>query len=211
MISDKPIDFDRFVRWLMTAGVVVILYLALTELSSVLLPFLLAWLTAYLLDPLVCFVQKWIKKRVLAVLVLFLVIAIIAIVFVIALVPIMAEEVKHLYSLIDSQLNHLEWPAWIPKDIVVKAQSYLNNIDYKSMLQQDGMGDKVMVALTGVWNTVSGVYGIVGALFGIITYILYLMFLILDFQVLSESWRNYIPEKYKAFTLQLADDLEIQI
>jgi len=211
MISDKPIDFDRFVRWLMTAGVIVVLYLALTELSAVLLPFLLAWLTVYLLDPLVSFVQRWIKKRVVAVMVLFLTIAIVSVAFVIILVPIMAEEVKHLYSLIDSQLNHLEWPAWIPKDIVVKAQSYLENIDYTSMLKQEGMGDKVMAALTGVWNTVSGVYGIVGALFGTITYVLYLMFLILDFQALSNSWKNYIPNKYKAFTLQLTDDLEIQM
>jgi predicted PurR-regulated permease PerM len=211
MISEKPIDFDRFIRWLITGGIIVITYFALTKLSGVLLPFLLAWLTAYILDPAVVFIQRLIKKRVLAVFILFLVLLAFGAVLILLFVPIVAEEFRHLYFLIDAQLNTIQWPAWIPKDIVLKAQSYISSIDYKSLLQQDGISDKLFGVAKGVWNTVSGVYGIVGALFGIVTFLLYLVFLMLDFESLSEGWKDYIPAKNKAFVEQLAKDIEDQM
>tara|TARA_B110000046_G_scaffold174140_1_gene197554 strand:+ start:1129 stop:2199 length:1071 start_codon:yes stop_codon:yes gene_type:complete len=211
MISEKPIDFDRFVRWVIAGGFILVLYFALTKLSGVLLPFLLAWLTAYILDPLVLLIQRVIKKRVLAVFALCFLLLLVGGILILFLAPIIAEEFRHLYSLVNLQLNGLEWPAWIPKDIVVKAQSYLSTIDYKSILNQDGISDKLFGVAKGVWTTVRGVYGIVGAAFGIITYLLYLAFLMLDFQSLSDSWMDYIPQKHLSFVKQLAMDLEVQM
>ena len=105
----------------------------------------------------------------------------------------------------------MQWPSWIPRDIVLKVQEYLSTVDYKSILKQDGMSDKLFGFAKGVWDTVSGVYGIVGALFGIVTYLLYLVFLMLDFQSLSTAWKEYIPAKHKSFINQLAYDLEVQM
>jgi predicted PurR-regulated permease PerM len=211
MISEKPIDFDRFVRWIITGGVLLVIFFALTKLSGVLLPFLLAWLTAYILDPLVLLIQRLIKKRALAVFSLYFLILLIGAIFTLLLIPVIVEEFRNLSSLIDMQLNAMQWPAWIPKDIVVKAQGYLSSVDYKSILNQDGVTEKLFGVAKGIWIAVSGVYGIVGAIFGIVTYLLYLVFLMLDFQSLSEGWKGYIPEKHKSFVLQLAMDLEEQM
>jgi predicted PurR-regulated permease PerM len=52
------------------------------------------------------------------------------------------------------------------------------------------------------------VFGAVGALFGIVTYMLYLIFLMLDYEQVSDGWKQYVPLKYKDFVLQLVDDLE---
>ncbi len=78
-------------------------------------------------------------------------------------------------------------------------------------MNQDGVTDKLFGVVKGIWGAISGVYGVVGAIFGIVTYLLQLVFLMLDFQSLSESWKKYIPEKYKSFVLQLAMDLEDQM
>ena len=53
----KEITFDSFVRGALTVAGIVCVYLLLDRLSSVLLPFFLAWLIAYLLFPLVKFFQ----------------------------------------------------------------------------------------------------------------------------------------------------------
>ena len=211
MISDKPIDFDRFVRWLITCGLLVIAYFTLSKLGGVLLPFLLAWLTAYILEPLVLLLQRLLKKRAVSVFTLYFLILLFGAIITLLFVPIIAKEFSHLYALIDTQINAMQWPAWIPRDIVLKVQEYLSTVDYKSILKQDGMSDKLFGFAKGVWDTVSGVYGIVGALFGIVTYLLYLVFLMLDFQSLSTAWKEYIPAKHKSFINQLAHDLEVQM
>ena len=56
MIEQK-ITFDRFIRWALTALIVVAVLFLMNKLSGVLLPFFVAWLLAYLLYPIVKFVQ----------------------------------------------------------------------------------------------------------------------------------------------------------
>lgn len=57
MIIEEKITFDRFIRWMLTAVVVIAVLLLMNYLSSVLLPFFVAWLLAYLIYPVVKFVQ----------------------------------------------------------------------------------------------------------------------------------------------------------
>ena len=59
----REITFDRFVRgglWVACGAAVI---WALDCLSSVLLPFFLAWFVAYMLYPLVCFYQYRLRLR----------------------------------------------------------------------------------------------------------------------------------------------------
>ena len=96
MISDKPIDFDRFVRWLITCGLLVIAYFTLSKLGGVLLPFLLAWLTAYILEPLVLLLQRLLKKRAVSVFTLYFLILLFGAIITLLFVPIIAKEFSHL-------------------------------------------------------------------------------------------------------------------
>ncbi|MCD8203507.1 MAG: AI-2E family transporter, partial [Prevotella sp.] len=54
---EKKITFDRFVRGMLIALLVVGILFVINYLSSVLLPFFVAWLLSYLLYPIVKFVQ----------------------------------------------------------------------------------------------------------------------------------------------------------
>ena len=54
---DKTITFDTFVRWLGYGILVLGIVFLINYLGSVLLPFAVAWLIAYLLYPVVKFVQ----------------------------------------------------------------------------------------------------------------------------------------------------------
>ena len=68
---DKPITFDTFVRWLGYGLLVIAIICLLNYLGSVLLPFAAAWLLAYLLYPIVKFVQyrMHLRSRVLSIVV----------------------------------------------------------------------------------------------------------------------------------------------
>ena len=57
METTRPYTFDRVVRILIGSAVLIILFLLVKRLSSVLLPFFIAWLMAYLLHPFVRFIN----------------------------------------------------------------------------------------------------------------------------------------------------------
>ena len=54
---EKTITFDRFVRGMLIALLIGAILVVTNYLSNVLLPFFIAWLLAYLLYPMVKFVQ----------------------------------------------------------------------------------------------------------------------------------------------------------
>ncbi|NQV52643.1 MAG: AI-2E family transporter [Flavobacteriales bacterium] len=208
MIFDKPFDFDRFVRLLLGVFVVVGVYFLLDKLSAVLIPFFAAWLTAYLLEPIVGKVQRLLKRRVLSVLLTLTALFLSFVLLMILFIPAIAEEIESLKELLTSQLSNLEWPGWIPQDMAIQLNGFLNNLQWQDVIAQEAFTDKAVTALTSVWDLMSSVVGVVGALFGIVTYVLYLVFLMLDYDKLSKDWQTLLPEKFKGFVVQLANDME---
>ena len=54
---EQKITFDKFIRWTFIGLIVLAVFFITKSLSSVLIPFFVAWLFAYLLYPIVKFVQ----------------------------------------------------------------------------------------------------------------------------------------------------------
>lgn len=68
---EQKITFDKFIRWTAIALITVAVFAVTNYLSSVLLPFFIAWLFAYLMYPMVKFIQyrMHVKVRALAILI----------------------------------------------------------------------------------------------------------------------------------------------
>ena len=90
--------FDRVVRLIIALAIVVGIALLVNRLSSVLLPFLIGWLLAYLIHPLVKFVQYKVKvgNRGVSIFIalLFIVIVITGLGF--AVIPAMVSELQQI-------------------------------------------------------------------------------------------------------------------
>ena len=98
---EKKITFDSFIRGIITLLIIIgILYLV-NYLSSVLLPFFVAWLIAYMTYPLVTFFQYKLrlKNRVLSIIVTMLVLTGVFILAGVLLVPPIIEEFSKLKEL----------------------------------------------------------------------------------------------------------------
>ena len=63
VIKQNEITVGRFLRIVLVAIVLVAAYFVVNSLSGVLLPFAIAWLLAYILNPLVNFVQEKIRVK----------------------------------------------------------------------------------------------------------------------------------------------------
>ena len=119
MIIEEKITFDKFIRWALTAVVVIAVLLLMNYLSSVLLPFFVAWLLAYLVYPIVKFVQykMHVPTRVLSIIVsLIFIIAVAGGIFYL-IIPPMIDQFDKLSEVLSRYLHektHIEnFPATI--------------------------------------------------------------------------------------------------
>ena len=94
---DREITFDRVVRWLIVALVATAIVLLINRLSSVLLPFFIAWILAYMIYPFVIFLEKKcrLKYRVVSIVVaLLVVLAVLALAVFLVVPPIIEESLR---------------------------------------------------------------------------------------------------------------------
>ena len=113
----KPFTFDSVVRIVIVVIVVVALMLLINRLKNVLLPFLVAWLIAYMINPLVEWNGRILKlrKRALAIF-LSLVEILVAMTLVgMLVVPTIVNETQHLYRLITAYIQSSPEIPFLPQ------------------------------------------------------------------------------------------------
>ena len=93
--------FDKVTRLVIAALVIVAIILLVNRLSGVLLPFLIGWLIAYMMYPLVCFIQNKMRVRSRGLSIAIAVVAVAGVLtgLVMALVPAIGAEVSKAASL----------------------------------------------------------------------------------------------------------------
>lgn len=204
----KEITFDRFVRGLLLLGGLVAAYFALKHLSAVLLPFFIALIVAYMLFPVVRFLQYRcrLRNRVLCiVLTLLLVCGVLTGLFWLV-VPPMVRECGHIKEValqyIDQGTNNASIPPAVQEFIDKNADQF--RVD--ELLRQKDVIAGIKVVAPKVWElfwgTANVLMNIVASLIGL----LYLLFLLIDYERMTTSWLAFIPKHRRRFVENLARD-----
>ena len=206
----KQITFDTFVRGFLSVVVVVGIVMLLNRLSSVLVPFFLAWLLSYLLFPMVKFFQYRcrLKFRIAAILLSFVVAGGVATGVFWLMIPPMIEEGGRVTQLILQYVQTDETVSNIPRMI----QQYIHeNIDInqlKKLVTQDGFIETVKSAIPKVWAVISQSISIVSSVFSLTMVVLYTLFILLDYEEISKGWSQLLPRRYRPFAKHLVADVE---
>ena len=214
MINDNtPYTFDRVVRLLLAAGFIWVSVTILDKLSAVLAPFAVALTLAYLLNPLVNFVGRYLKNRTAAVLLTLLAVLIPMVKVFWVTVRAVGIEMKQTGVLLAKMVNDSSVAQraaeYIPQDLWQTIVDLAKEEDVRSFLTESGLTDMLKVsaqkALPGIWNIVSGSAHTLGMLAGLFVIILYLVFLLTDYDKLGK-WREQIPSKYRERVASFVDD-----
>ena len=206
----QEINFDRFVRGALLVSVLVLLGYAVNALSSVLLPFVLAWMLAYMLNPVVTFLQVTCKLRLrwLSVTLTLLLLAGIGTGCFMLIVPPSIEEFSNLKRLIVEYLRNGSGNATIPAIVSDFVREHMQHEEVRNFLQTDDvqsfLGRSVERLCNLLWATANALWSIVS---WCIT-LLYLFFLLMDFEKASKAWINYIPKPYRDHVALLATDVQ---
>lgn len=206
---EKPFTFDRTVRLVISFFALVAGLYFLYILKGVLLPFLVAWLLAYMLNPLVHFYQKRLRlAHSLAVVLTLLSVAGFITLLGFILVPLIENEIWQINSLIASyDLSSISQKG-IPMSVADAISRY---VDYKEL--QDAMTKENLVEIfqflgPAVESLFSSTLSFLFGLTVVFIVLLYLIFILLDYDKINELWRFLIPPKYRAVVGRITLDVE---
>ena len=206
----SPITFDSFIRGFLSVLVLVGIVMLLNRLSSVLVPFFLAWLIAYLLFPLVKFFQYRcrMKYRILGILSAFIVVGSILTGVFMLMIPPIVEEMGRVKDLLVAYLSQSNFVSNIPDTIEAYVRRHLTVDDIKNIVTHDGFVDGVKATVPKVWDVISQSVNVVSSVFTGTMVVLYTLFILLDYEDITSGWSNLLPERYRGFALQVVSDVE---
>ena len=186
-MKQSEVTLGRFLRIILIMITVVVSYFVLDSLSSVLLPFAIAWLLAYFIHPLVCFVQKRmrLKYRALSIFVaLAFIIAVIVSVGMLIL-PSMYAELNSLRAIITSFLGDNVTYESVPAPLVDFVRDFSSRHGLTELLQRVASGDFMSICMERIQVLFLGTLNVVKQVFAGCVILLYLFFILLDFDRLG--------------------------
>lgn len=212
----KEFTFDRVVRLIISAAVIIALLFLLDYFSTVLIPFVIALILAYLLNPFINFVQKYIKKRGLAVIIGILTIMGILTGIGFLIIPMIGKEINHAGHLFNELFSNTNWQAkidqYLPETLALKIKDFIANGDIQKILSENQIKDvinfSVKKILPGIGNVLGYTFEVIIGIFGLAIILLYLLFILLDFNDIISLWKSMIPPMYKNAVLRFTYDFE---
>ena len=204
----KEITFDRFIR---IAGITLLVFavlLLMNYLSKVLLPFFIAWFLAYLLYPLVKFVQfkMHVKNRALSIIItlLFAILVLGGVVFLI--IPPMIEQFQKLGELATKYIHSTAHITSIPDTI----QQWINNNQkaIEDFFKSKDFTEVLRTSMPRLFSVLGHTASIIISIIASMITLLYMFFILLDYEYLTDNWIKIFPKKNRPFWQELMDDVE---
>lgn len=210
-INRKPFTLDRIVRMIISVIILISIGLLINRLSDVLLPFLIAWLIAYLMYPLLGFFQYKLRLRnriVSLVLTLLTVFGVITLAGYLLIPPII-EEAQKAGLIINRFLTDPQYGWNIPPALMDSIQQFLTSLDIQKSLDYQNLEGILKSLLPRIWDLVTGAGSIILNLIIVFMVLLYLIFILKDYEKITKEWINLIPKHYRPFIRQVGEDVKM--
>ena len=207
---NKEITFDRFIRGLIAIAGCVIAYLLISRLSGALLPFLIAWLFCYLVYPIVKFFQYKLrfKSRALSIFAVLLLFVALIVGVCFAIVPPIIEEFVMLKEFVANYLTSGGNNSTIPAVVNEFIREHIDMRQVEAYFSADRIGELIKSALPKIWNVVAQSFNVVGIVVAAFMVLVYIFFILNDYESLARGWIRLIPKKYRERVVTLCDDVE---
>lgn len=202
----KEITFDRFIRWAGIGAIVLAVLLLLNYLSSVLLPFFIAWLLAYLLYPIVKFIEDKLHLRIraLSIIVAFLVVVMVIGGMLYFIIPPMIEQFNKVQDILSQWLHQTTHTNDLTKYISTWIER--NQKQITEFVHSKNFSDALHTAMPKVFTLVSQTASILLSIVASLITLLYTFFILLDYEYLTANWIKIFPKKYRPFWHELSQD-----
>lgn len=206
----KKITFDSFIRVVICGAIAIGTLMLLKRLSAVLLPFFIAWLAAYLIYPLVAFFQYKLhcKYRIISIFCALLTLLLIGTAFFFLLVPPMLEEFSRVKDLLAEYFNGPSPIGNVPEALSNFLHQHIDMQVWERAFSQESLFNALKAALPQLWTLISESINILFGVFTFFIILLYIIFILMDYESIAGGWVNLVPKKYRPFTIKLLNDVK---
>ena len=206
----KKITFDSFIRAVILGAIIIGILMLLKRLSGVLLPFFLAWLIAYLIYPLVSFFQYKLrlKNRIASIFCALFTLTIIVGAAFYLLVPPMIQEFLRVKDLLIEYFSTTHTASNVPTTL---SEFIRQNVDMRileQMFSQENILDALKVTVPKLWALVSESINLLFGFFTVFLILLYIVFILLDYESISQGWTHLMPKKYRHTVTGILNDVK---
>ena len=209
-VFERPFTFDRVTRIVFSIVIIGVLLYLITVLRNALLPFLIAWLLAYMMQPFVKFFQYKLKlkSRILAIVAVIISASLIIGIAAALVVPSVAQEAERTLNLMRT---HNPGEGHVPLIPASWIEYLENNVDINQLMEllsRENIQNAIKQLAPKVWNILSNTFSILFSITIIFVILLYFIFILLDYEKIANGWINLIPARIRPFAKGLADDVE---
>lgn len=202
----RPFTFDRVVRMLITLAVVIASVWLINELRSVLLPFLVAWLVAYLLEPFVQYNRRLlgVRNRWLPILMTLFECVLIVVAVSVFIVPSILKEMHQVADFIRHYTENGTQISFVPDSL---HRFIRESIDFERISKELTRQD-IQSLFDTLGSFIAGGYSFVLGVFNWFIVLLYVVFIMLDYEKLLKGFRRMVPPKYRETTFRIFGDVK---
>jgi predicted PurR-regulated permease PerM len=206
---EKPFTLDRTIRLLISVFAVALTLYLLYILKGVLLPFFIAWLIAYLLNPLVRFYKKKLRlPHSLAVVLTLLSVTGGLTLLGFILVPLIENEIWQINMLISTyDLSSISQDG-IPMNLPDMISRYVDFKEIQESLSKENLTELFQYLTPALETIFSNTISFLLGLTVVFIVILYIIFILLDYDKINELWRYLIPPKHRPLVNRITLDVE---
>lgn len=205
MLEEK-ITFDKLVRWIICGMIILAVYFLTNSMSEVLLPFFIACLLAYLLYPLVKITEKYLHIRIRALSIIFVVLVLVGVLVGVGMlvVPSLIDQFDKISELAARYLGSSTHKGDLSGYIQNWLREHQEDID--RFVRSKDFNDAVRTAMPKLFNLLGQTASVVVSIVASCITLLYMFFILLDYEFLTENWVRIFPKKNRPFWNELAED-----
>ncbi len=212
-LFDKPFTFDRVSRIVFSVLMIGGLIYLLAVLKNALLPFLIAWLMAYMMQPFVRFFQYKlkIKSRVLSITAVLVSLIGLLILLYQLVVPSIIDEIQGTFQLLQTHQGNPENIPLIPESWRIYLVNQLDLLHLSELVSRENLLNTLKQIAPRMWTLLSSTFSLLFSVAILFVVFLYFIFILLDYEKIAEGWIKLIPERYRPFAQGLAEDVEVSM
>ncbi|MBD5285771.1 MAG: AI-2E family transporter [Bacteroides sp.] len=203
--SSLSFTFDHVVRAICVIAIIVGAIWLINTLKNVLLPFVVACLAAYILDPIVGLNQKWFRLKgrgiasFLTLIEVTLIIALLGYFF----IPSTIKELNQLEELARQSSEGSPIP-FIPEDIAEPIRAWAGQLSISNLINSS----RFMSLLNSGTSFISATVDfLLHTLEWMLTFI-YVIFILIDYPTIMSGFRKLVPRKYRTGVYKVEDDIK---
>lgn len=206
----RPYTFDRVVRISFTVILVIAILYLLEILKGVLLPFLVACLVAYMLEPVVRWNMKIIRtqSRFLPVVLTLLEAALVLTLFFVTFTPYLVSETSEMTDMLKHYTSTKTKIPYISDNIHAFIRDNIDINSISMLLSKEEWKEVIKTTVSSSWTFLSSGLAFILGLLSWLIVVLYTIFIMLDYERIMLGFKQLVPVAHRKWAYRTGNDIK---